>query len=255
MARTYTCSNDGLGVISIKYPQMAWTYTCSKAGLGVISIKYPQMAWTYTCSKAGLGVISIQYPQMARTYTCSKAGLGVISIQYPQLEVYIYLFKDRPGRHLYTISTTGGVHILVQRPAWASSLYNIHNWRCTYTCSKAGLGVISIQYPQLEVYIYLFKGRPGRHLYTISTTGGVHIPVHRPTWASFLYNIHNWRCTYTCSKAGLGVISIQYPKLEVYIYLFKGRPGRHLYKISTIGGVRIPVQRTTWLWLPYNLHK
>ena len=126
----------------------------------------------------------------------------------------LYLFKGRPGRHIYTISTNG-------------------------------------------TDLYLFKGRPGRHLYTISTTGGVHIPVQRPAWASSLYNIHNWRCTYTCSKAGLGVISIQYPQLEVYIYLFKGQPGYRCHTISTNDEVSIPLQRTTYTQIPlsYNIHK
>ena len=231
--------------------------TYSEEDLCFVSTQYPQMARTYTCSKDGLGVISIQYPQMAQTYTCSKAGLGVISIQYPQLEVYIYLFKGRPGRHLHTISTTGSVHILVQRPAWASSLYNIHNWKCTYTCSKAGLGVISIQYPQLEVYIYLFKGRPGRHLYTISTTGGAHILVQRPAWASSLYNIHNWRCIYTCSKDNLVIAAIQSPQMTKYPYLFKGQL-THRYRcrtISTNDEVPTPLQRTTQIPLSYNIHK
>ena len=126
----------------------------------------------------------------------------------------LYLFKGRPGRHIYTISTNG-------------------------------------------TDLYLFKGRPGRHLYTISTTGGAHIVVQRPAWASSLYNIHNWRCIYTCSKDNLVIAAIQSPQMTKYPYLFKGQL-THRYRcrtISTNDEVPTPLQRTTQIPLSYKIHK
>ena len=122
-------------------------------------------------------------------HTYSEEHLCFDSTQHPQMVVSAPTQKNTCALSPHNIHKWHEP-IPVQMTAWASSLYNIHNWRCTYTCSKTGLGVTSIQYPQLEVYIYLFKRQPGYRCHTISTNDEVPIPLQRTTQIPLSYNIH-----------------------------------------------------------------